>query len=66
MGSTLLLNLLSGRFMEQHCLGIIESLRLEKPSKIIKPNCHPNTSKPAKPYPEVPHLHIFFERLQGW
>jgi len=33
---------------------IIESLRLEKTSKIIKYNCHPNTTMPAKPCPEVP------------
>jgi len=44
---------------------IRESLRLEKTSKIIKSNHHPNTSMPAKPCPQVPHLHIF-EPLQGW
>jgi len=38
---------------------IIESLRLEKTSKIIKSNCHPNTPTPAKPCPEVPHAHGF-------
>ena len=32
---------------------------LEKTSKIIKSNCQPNTTMPAKPYPEVPHLHAF-------
>jgi len=42
-------------------LRIIEPLRLEKTSKIIKSNCQPNTTMPAKPCPEVPHLH-----LQGW
>jgi len=38
---------------------IIESLRLEKTSKIIKSNHQPNTTMPAKPCPEVPHLHVF-------
>jgi len=38
---------------------VIESLRLEKTSKIIKSNRHPNTTMPAKPCPEVPHLHVF-------
>ena len=38
---------------------IIESLRLDKTSKIIKSNCQPNTTMPAKPCPKVPHLHIF-------
>jgi len=33
---------------------------MEKTSKIIKSNHHPNTTMPAKPYPEVPHLHIFW------
>jgi len=37
----------------------MESLRLEKTSKIIKSNRQPNTTTPAKPYPEVPHLHVF-------
>ena len=36
----------------------IESLRLEKTSKIIKSNHPPNTLMPAKPCPEVPHLHV--------
>jgi len=39
--------------------GIIESLRLEKMSKIIKSNRQPNTTMPAKPCPEEPHLHVF-------
>jgi len=39
---------------------MIESLKLEKTSKIIKSNCQPNSTMPAKPRPEVPHLHIFF------
>ena len=34
--------------------GIVELLRLEKPSKIIRSNRHPNTSTPAKPCPEPP------------
>ena len=38
----------------------IESLRLEKPFKIIKPNHQPNTTTPAKPCPEVPYLHVFW------
>jgi len=33
---------------------IIESLRLEKTSKIIKSNHSPNTTMPAKPCPQVP------------
>jgi len=32
---------------------------LEKTSKIIKSNHQPNTTMPAKPCPEVPHLHVF-------
>jgi len=40
-------------------LVIVESLRLEKTSKIIKSNHQPNTPMPAKPYSEVPHLHSF-------
>jgi len=38
---------------------IIDSLRLEKTSKITKSNHQTNTTMPAKPYLEVPHLHIF-------
>jgi len=38
---------------------ITESLRLEKTSKIIRSNRHPNTPMPGKPCPEVPHLHGF-------
>jgi len=38
---------------------IIESLGLEKTSKIMKSNHPSNTTIPTKPYPEVPHLHIF-------
>jgi len=38
---------------------IIESLRLEKASKIIKSNVQPNTTKPVKPCSKVPYLHIF-------
>jgi len=34
--------------------------RLEKTSKIMKSNCQPNTTIPAKTYPEVPHLHVFW------
>jgi len=37
----------------------IESLRLEKTSKIIKSNHQPTTTTPVKLCPEVPHL-------QGW
>jgi len=43
----------------QHLKKIIESLRLEKTSKIIKPNCHPNTTMPAKQCPKVQYLHGF-------
>jgi len=32
--------------------------RLEKTSKIIKSNHPPNTTMPAKPCPQVPHLHV--------
>jgi len=39
--------------------GIIESLRLEKTSKIIKSNHQLNTRMPAKPCPEVPYRHVF-------
>ena len=35
------------------------SLRLEKTSEIIKSSRHPNTPMPAKPCPQVPHLHGF-------
>ena len=38
---------------------IIESLRLENISKTTKSSHQPNTTMPAKPYPEVPHLHVF-------
>ena len=38
---------------------IIESFRLEKTSEIIKCNHQPIPTMPAKPCPEVPHLHIF-------
>jgi len=39
--------------------GFMESLRLEKTSQITKSNCYPNPTMPAKPCPEVPHLHVF-------
>ena len=41
--------------------GIAESQnhRLEKTSKIMKSNCQPNTTTPAKPCPLVPHPHSF-------
>jgi len=42
-----------------------ESLRLEKTSQITKSNHHPNTTMPAEPCPQVPHLRTF-EYLQGW
>ena len=46
---------------------IMESLRLEKTSKIIKSNHQPNTTMPDKPCPELPHPHgFFFQHLQGW
>ena len=50
-------------FMEIHLntgdINIIESLRLEKTSKIIESNHQHNTTMSAKPCPEVPYLHIF-------
>jgi len=41
------------------CHRITEPWRLEKTSKLIESNRHPNTTVPAKPCPQVPHLHIF-------
>ena len=38
----------------------IESLRLDKTSKIIKSNRPPNTTMPAKPHPKVSNLHVFW------
>jgi len=38
---------------------------LEKTSKIIKSSHQPNTTMPAKPYPEVQYLHVFWTP-QGW
>ena len=38
---------------------IIESLRLEKTSKIITSHHQPITTMPAKPLPEVPHPQVF-------
>jgi len=43
----------------------IESLRLEKTSKITKCNHQHNTAMPAKPCPEVPHLHVIVNTFQG-
>jgi len=43
----------------QHSHRIVESLRLEKTSMIIKSGHQPNITKPAKPCPEVPYQHIF-------
>ena len=37
---------------------IMESLKLGKPSKVIKSNHQPNTTMPAKPCPKEPHLHV--------
>jgi len=37
----------------------VESSRLEKTSKIIESNHHPNTPMPAQPCPKVPHPHVF-------
>jgi len=36
-----------------------QNRRLEKTSKTIKSNHPPNNTMPTKPYPEVPHLHVF-------
>jgi len=44
---------------QSHNHRIIESLKLEKTSKIIKSNYQPNTTMPAKLCPEVPYLHVF-------
>jgi len=33
--------------------------RLEKTSKIIKSNELSHTTMPTKPYPEMPHPHVF-------
>jgi len=38
---------------------IIESLRSERTSKIIKSSRQPNATTPAKPRPEALHLHGF-------
>jgi len=38
---------------------IIESLRLEKTSEIIKSNCQPISTLSTRPHPEVPHPHVF-------
>ena len=38
----------------------IESLRLEKTSKIIKSNHQRNTTMPAEPCPELPYLPFFW------
>jgi len=48
------------RFVLEVSHRIIESLKLEKTSKIIKSNRHPTTTMPAKPCPEVPRLHVFW------
>jgi len=45
--------------LERNDLMIIESLRLEETSKIMKSNHQPNTTLPTKPCPEVPYLHVF-------
>jgi len=37
----------------------MESLKLEKLSKIIKSNRQPNTTMSDKPCPEVPYLRLF-------
>jgi len=37
----------------------VESLRLEKTSKIITSNRQPNTTMTTKPCPKVPYLHVF-------
>lgn len=42
------------------CSQVIESLRLEEASKIIKSNLCPNTTRPIKPYQKVPCLLILW------
>jgi len=44
---------------------IIELLRLEKTSEMIKSNCQPSTTMPAKPCPEVPYVHILIASKDG-
>ena len=41
-----------------HLLRFIESLRLEKTSKITQSNRQPNSTTPAEPRPEVPYLYV--------
>ena len=50
----------SGFLSETSRNRIIESVRFEKTSKVIKSNRQPNTTMPAKPCPKVPHLHVFW------
>jgi len=40
---------------------VIESLRLEETSKIMKSNHQPNTTMTTKPCPKVPRLHVFLK-----
>ena len=44
---------------------IIESLRLEKTSKIIQPNHQPIPTMPLSHFPQC-HIHTVLEHLQGW
>jgi len=37
----------------------LQNHRLEKTPKIMQSYCITNTAMPAKPYPKVPHLHVF-------
>jgi len=50
--------LLSEAFPDEDVYRIVESLRLEKISKIIKPNRQSITTMSAKPCPEVPYQHV--------
>ena len=43
----------------------IESLRLEKTSKIVKSICQTITTMPTKPCPEVLYRHVFYTSRDG-
>lgn len=46
-------------------MAFVESINLEKTSRIIKFNLRPNATIPAKPHCEMPCLYSFFEEFQG-
>ena len=49
-----------GLLGKAHGAEAIESLRLEKTSKIIRSNRQPIITMPSKPCPEEPYLHVFW------